>query len=60
MSMPALTRKTLHQDAVKVTVDNWSRSKQLITYKYLNTLGCRLDGIDYEIDKEIKKELEQG
>ena len=60
MSTPVLTRKTLHQDAVKATVDNWTRSKQLISYKYLNALGCKLDGIDYEIDKEIKKELEQG
>jgi hypothetical protein len=33
MNMPAITRKTLHQDAVKATVDNWPRSKQLITYK---------------------------
>jgi hypothetical protein len=60
MSMPALARKILHQDAVKVTVDNWPRSKQLITYKYLNAIGCKLDSIDYEIDKEINKELEQG
>jgi hypothetical protein len=60
MSMPALTRKTLHQDSVKATLDNWPRSKQLIAYKYLNTLGCKLDDIDYQIDKEIKKELEQG
>jgi hypothetical protein len=59
MNMPAITRKTLHQDAVKATVDNWPRSKQLITYKYLNALGCKLDSLDYEIDKEIKKELEQ-
>jgi hypothetical protein len=60
MNMSAVTRKTLHQDAVKATVDNWPRSKQLITYKYLNALGCKLDSLDYEIDKEIKKELEQG
>lgn len=60
MNMPALTRKTLHQDAVKATVDNWPRSKQLITYKYLNALGAKLDGIDHEIAKEIAKELEQG
>lgn len=60
MNMPAMTRKTMHQDAVKATVDNWPRSKQLITYKYLNALGCKLDGIDHEIDKEIKNELQQG
>ena len=60
MSMPALARKILHQDAVKATVDNWPRSKQLIAYKYLNALGCKLDGMDYEIDKEITKELKQG
>ena len=59
MNMPAMTRKTLHQDTVKATVDNWPRSKQLITYKYLNALGCKLDSLDYEIDKEIRKELEQ-
>jgi hypothetical protein len=55
-----MTCKILLQDAVKATVDNWPLSKQLITYKYLNTLGCKLEAIDYEIDKEIKKELEQG
>jgi hypothetical protein len=60
MDMSAITQKTLHQDGVKATVDTWPRSKQLITYKYLHTLGCKLDSIDYEIDKEIKKELEQG
>ena len=58
--MSAITLKILHQDAIKATVDNWPRSKQLIAYKYLNALGCKLDGMDYEIDKEIKKELEQG
>jgi hypothetical protein len=60
MNMPAMTRKTLHQDTVKATVNNWPRSKQLITYKYLNALGCKLDSIDYEIDREIKNELQQG
>ena len=60
MSISALTCKILLQDAVKATVDKWPCSKQLITYKYLNALGCKLDSIDYEIDKEIKKELEQG
>ena len=58
--MSAITLKILHQDAIKATVDNWPLSKQLLTYKYLNILGCKLDSIDYEIDKEIKKELEQG
>ena len=53
-----MTLKILHQDAIKATVDNWPLSKQLITYKYI--LGCKLDSIDYEIDKEINKELEQG
>jgi hypothetical protein len=60
MSISAMTCKTTLQDAVKATVDNWPRSKQLITYKYLNTLGCRLEAIDYEIDKAIKMELEQS
>ena len=54
------TQDAAHQDAVKAIVNNWPRSKQLITYKYLNALGCKLDSLDYEIDKEIKKELEQG
>ena len=56
MSMSAMTRKILHQDAIKATVDNWPRSKQLIAYKYLNALGCKLNSIDYEIDKEITKD----
>jgi hypothetical protein len=60
MSISAMTCKILLQDAVKATVDNWPLSKQLITYKYLNTLGCRLDRIDDDIDKAIKKALEQG
>jgi len=60
MNMAAMTLKIFHQDAIKATVDNWPLSKQLITYKSLNILGCKLDSIDYEIDKEIKKELEQG
>ena len=55
-----MTCKILLQDAVKATVDSWPRSKQLITYKYLNTLGCKLDRIDYEIDKAIKNELERS
>jgi hypothetical protein len=60
MTMSAITLKILHQDAIKATVDNWPRSRQLIAYKYLNALGCKLDGMDYEIDKEITKELKQG
>ena len=60
MNIAEMTLKILHQDAIKATVDNWPLSKQLITYKYLNILGCKLESIDYEIDKEIKKELEQG
>jgi hypothetical protein len=60
MNMSAMTLKILHQDAIKAMVDNWPRSKQLIAYKYLNALGCNLEGMDYEIDTEIKKELEQG
>ena len=60
MNIAAMTLKILHQDAIKATVDNWPLSKQLITYQYLNILGCKLDSSDYEIDKEIKKELEQG
>jgi hypothetical protein len=60
MNMAAMTLKILHQDAIKATVDNWPRSKQLIAYKYLNALGCKLDGIDYEIDKETKKEFRGG
>ena len=55
-----MTCKILLQDAVKATVDNWPLSKQLITYKYLNTLGCKLEAIDYEIYKAIKKELERS
>ena len=58
--MSAITLKILHQDAIKATVDNWPRSKQLITYKYLNALGCKLDRIDYDIDKAIKNELERS
>ena len=60
MNIAAMTLKILHQDAIRATVDNWPLSKQLITYKYLNVLGCKLDSIDYEIAKEIKKELAQG
>jgi hypothetical protein len=60
MSISAMTCKILLQDAVKAIVDNWPRSKQLITYKYLNTLGCRLDRIDDDIDKAIKMELERS
>ena len=55
-----MTCKILLQDAVKATVDNWPLSKQLITYKYLNTLGCRLDRIDDDIDKALKMELERS
>ena len=60
MSISGMTCKILLQEAVKATVDNSPRSKQLITYKYLNALGCKLEAIDYEIDKAIKKELEHG
>jgi hypothetical protein len=60
MSISAMTCKILLQDAVKATVDNWPRSKHLITYKYLNTLGCKLEAIDYEIAKAIKNELERS
>lgn len=60
LNIPAQTRKTLHQDAVKATLDNWPRSKQLITYKYLNTMDCRMDDIDYQISKALAKEMEQG
>jgi hypothetical protein len=60
MNMSGMTLKILHQDAIKATVDNWPCSSQLIAYKYLKALGCKLDGIDYEIDKEIKRDLEQG
>ena len=60
MSISAMTCKILLQDTVKASVDNWPLSKQLITYKYLNTLGCRLDRIDDDIDKAIKMELERS
>lgn len=58
MSIPTQARKTLEQDEVKSTIDNWPRSKQLITYKYLNALDCRLEDIDFKINREIIKELE--
>jgi len=57
-NIPAQARKILEQDEVKSTIDNWSRSKQLITYKYLNALDCRLEDIDYKINREIAKEME--
>ena len=60
MSISAMTCKILLQDAVKATVDNWPCSKQLIIYKYLNALGCKLEAIDYHIDKAIKNELERS
>ena len=60
MNMSGMTLKILHQDAIKATVDYWPRSPKLIAYKHLNALGCKLDGIDYEIDKEIKKGLGAG
>lgn len=53
-----LELRKLREEEVRVVIEAWPKSKQLIGYQFLHASGCTLSGIDYEIDHALKKEFE--
>ncbi len=55
MNTVDLERLKEREDAVIKSVDSWPRIFQLLIYRQLHALGIRINNIDSEIRKELKK-----
>ena len=55
MNTVDLERLKEREDAVVKSIDSWPRIFQLLIYRQLYALGIRIDNIDSEIKKELKK-----
>ena len=55
MNTVDLERLKEREDAVIKSIDGWPRIFQLLIYRQLYALGIRIDNIDSEIKKELKK-----
>jgi hypothetical protein len=55
MNTVDLERLKEREDAVIKSIDSWPRIFQLLIYRQLYALGIRIDNIDSEIRKELKK-----
>ena len=60
MNTRDLERLKEREDAVIKSIDSWPRIFQLLIYRQLYALGIRINNIDSEIKKELKKSAWEG
>ncbi len=48
------------EDEICTAIESWCKAKQRIAYLYLFNLGYRSDGISFEIEKDIRRELKKS